>query len=74
MDNEGIRRKLAAMLSADVKDYSRLLSQDRVGTIKILNGHCEMLANFAQQCNGRKDLRFFQSDTKWFHHILIDGA
>jgi len=29
MANEGSKRKLGAILNADVKDYSRLLSQDQ---------------------------------------------
>ena len=36
MTTEGINRKLTAILSTDVKDYSRLMSQDEVGTIKTL--------------------------------------
>jgi len=34
MDQEGTTRKLAAILSADVKQYSRLRSQDERGTIR----------------------------------------
>jgi TolB-like protein/class 3 adenylate cyclase/Tfp pilus assembly protein PilF len=36
MTTEGSRRKLAAILSADVKEYSRLMSQDERGTIRTL--------------------------------------
>ena len=36
MTPEGITRKLIAILSADVKDYTRLMSQDDVGTIHTL--------------------------------------
>ena len=53
MTTEGINRKLTAILSADVKDYSRLMSQDEVGTIKTLNTHREMIGNFVQQYKGR---------------------
>ncbi len=35
MTTEGIKRKLTAILSADVKDYSRLMSQDEVGTSEL---------------------------------------
>jgi len=52
MAPEGTKQKLTAILSADVKDYSRLLSQDRVGTIKTLNAHREMFTNFVTQYDG----------------------
>ncbi len=37
MADESFKRKLTAILSADVKDYSRLMSQDEIGTIRTLN-------------------------------------
>jgi hypothetical protein len=36
MTQEGTKRKLAAILSADVMEYSRLMSQDERGTIRTL--------------------------------------
>ena len=36
MTPEGMTRHLIAILSADVKDYTRLMSQDDVGTIRTL--------------------------------------
>jgi len=53
MTTEGLKQKLTAILSADVKDYSRLLSQDRVGTINTLKSHRDLFSNFAQQYDGR---------------------
>jgi len=53
MTTDDIKRKLTAILSADVKDYTRLMSQDEVGTIKTLNTHREMTANFIKQYKGR---------------------
>jgi len=50
---EGMKRKLTAILSADVKDFSRLMSQDEVGTIKALNAHREVISSFVQQYKGR---------------------
>ncbi len=35
MTSQGVNRKLRAILSADAKEYSRLMSQDEVGTIRI---------------------------------------
>jgi adenylate cyclase len=36
MTAEKVKRKLTAILSADVKGYSRLMGADEVGTIRIL--------------------------------------
>jgi TolB-like protein/class 3 adenylate cyclase len=46
-------RKLRAILSADVKGYSRLMSQDEVGTIRTLNAHKEAMADSIKQYRGR---------------------
>ena len=53
MANEEIKRKLTAILSADVKDYSRLMGQDEVFTIKTLTAHRELISNFIKQYKGR---------------------
>ena len=37
MTAQEVKRKLAAILSADVKGYSRLMGEDEVGTVRILN-------------------------------------
>ena len=39
MAREGIKRKLAAILSADVVGYSRLMSSDEAGTLTTLKAH-----------------------------------
>jgi len=39
MDTLKARRKLTAILSADVKGYSRLMGEDQVGTFLILNAY-----------------------------------
>ena len=38
MTAERVKPKLAAILSADVKGYSRLMGEDEVGTIRTLTG------------------------------------
>jgi adenylate cyclase len=48
-----VKRKLAAILSADVKGYSRLLGEDELGTIRTLNVHKEVMGNLIQQHRGR---------------------
>jgi len=47
------KRKLAAILSADVKGYSRLLGEDERGTIRTLNAHKKVMANLIQKHRGR---------------------
>jgi adenylate cyclase len=34
-----IERRLAAIFAADVAGYSRMMSQDEVGTLRTLNAH-----------------------------------
>lgn len=53
MAAQEIKRKLAAILSADVKGYSRLMSEDEVSTPKTLSTYREVMRNLVQQFNGR---------------------
>jgi adenylate cyclase len=53
MEAHGIERKLAAILSADVKGYSRLMGEDEVATIRILTDYRQVIAAFIQQHRGR---------------------
>ena len=39
MARQGVERKLAAILSADVVGYSRLMSEDEAGTLARLKAH-----------------------------------
>jgi len=48
-----IERKLAAILSADVKGYSRLMGEDEVATIRTLTAYQEAMTTFIQQHRGR---------------------
>jgi tetratricopeptide (TPR) repeat protein len=41
MSAEKFKRKLAAILSTDVKGYSRLMGEDEEGTLRTLNAHKE---------------------------------
>jgi adenylate cyclase len=50
---EKIRRKLTAILSADVKGYSRLMGEDEKGTVRTLNVYKEIMANLVQEHRGR---------------------
>ena len=53
MVTDVIKRKLAAILSADVKDYSRLMRDDEAATIRILNTYREVMTELIQQHHGR---------------------
>jgi adenylate cyclase len=53
MTTQEVKRKLTAILSADVKGYSRLMGEDEVGTIQTLNTYKEIMANLIQQHHGR---------------------
>ena len=48
-----VERKLAAILSADVKGYSRLMGDDEVSTVRTLTAHREVMATSIQQHRGR---------------------
>jgi len=48
-----VKRKLTAILSADVKGYSRLMREDEEGTLQTLNAYKEVIFNFIQQHRGR---------------------
>jgi adenylate cyclase len=53
MTNQEVKRKLAAILSADVEGYSRLMSMDEVGTIRTLNAYKEAMTSLIRQHRGR---------------------
>ncbi len=46
---EGVERKLAAILSADVVGYSRLMAEDEVATIRTLTEYREAIAMLVGQ-------------------------
>src|SRR5512139_154150 len=53
MTTQEVNRKLTAILSADVKGYSRLMGEDEVGTIHTLNAYKEVMAGLIQHHHGR---------------------
>ena len=53
MTPDQVKRKLAAILSADVKGYSRLMGEDEEGTIHTLKGYMEVITGFIHQHQGR---------------------
>src|SRR5512136_1264306 len=53
MTIQEVKRKLTAILSADVKGYSRLMGADEEGTLSTLTAYREIMAKFIQQHHGR---------------------
>jgi adenylate cyclase len=53
MTLDQVKRKLAAILSADVQGYSRLMEEDEEGTIRTLKANIEVINGFIQQHRGR---------------------
>jgi adenylate cyclase len=53
MTSEKFKRKLTAILSADVKGYSRLMGTDEEATVRTLQGYKEVMAGFIQHHRGR---------------------
>jgi adenylate cyclase len=53
MTEERARRKLSAILSADVQGYSRLMGDDEIATIRTLKKYREVMAVRIEQYRGR---------------------
>ena len=53
MTTQEVKRKLTAILSADVKGYSRLMGEDEEVTLRTLNAYKEVMGNLIQQHRGR---------------------
>jgi TolB-like protein/class 3 adenylate cyclase len=53
MVTQEVKRKLTAILSADVKGYSRLMGEDEKGTVRTLNAYREVMAYLIQHHHGR---------------------
>ena len=53
MTIQEVKRKLAAILSADVKGYSRLMEEDEEVTLRTLNAYKEVMGSLIQQHRGR---------------------
>jgi len=50
---DDVKRRLAAIFSADVRDYSRLMRDDETATIRTLNAYREVMTTLVQQHHGR---------------------
>jgi len=53
MSTQKFKRKLSAILSADVEGYSRLMGEDEVNTIRTLTVYKEAMADLIERHQGR---------------------
>ena len=53
MAQQGFKRKLTAILSADVEGYSRLMGEDEEVTVRTLTAYREVMATLIEQYNGK---------------------
>jgi len=53
VSTDHFKRKLAAILSADVKDYSRLMGEDEIETVRTLTTYREAMFTLIQHHRGR---------------------
>jgi adenylate cyclase len=53
MADENYKRKLTAIISADVAGYSRLMGNDEVSTVSTLKSHRNLITEKVQSFNGR---------------------
>jgi adenylate cyclase len=53
MTEDRTKRKLSAILSADVKGYSRLMGEDEAATVQTLKAYREVMTSLIQQHRGR---------------------
>jgi adenylate cyclase len=53
MATEGFKRKLVAILSADVSGYSRLMEEDEAATVRTLETYKRVVSDLIQQHRGR---------------------
>jgi TolB-like protein/class 3 adenylate cyclase len=53
MADERVKRKLSAILSADVAGYSRLMGEDEVSTVRTLEAYRKVMSDLIEQFRGR---------------------
>jgi adenylate cyclase len=53
MADEGFKRKLTAVLSADAVEYSRLMAEDEASTVKTIATYREIISSLIKQHRGR---------------------
>ena len=70
MAEERVKRKLSAILSADVKEYSRLMSQDERSTIRTLTTYKEAMSMLAWKGFVLMEQGSLAEASVWFDRLL----
>ena len=52
MTEQGFKRKLTAILSADAVGYSRLMGEDEEATVRTITAYREVITNLIEKYNG----------------------
>jgi class 3 adenylate cyclase len=63
MATEDFKRKLTAILSADVKGYSRLMGEDDEATVRTITAYREVITEVVQKHKGR--------EAEWWTPLVI---
>jgi adenylate cyclase len=53
MNTQDFKHKLTAILSADVKGYSRLMGEDEVATLKTLSAYFQIMTTLIEKHQGK---------------------
>jgi len=53
MTEDSVKRKLTAILCADVEDYSRMMGENEVGTYHTLTNNLESIRSIISEHKGR---------------------
>ena len=53
MADEGFKRKLTAIFSADAVGYSRLMAEDEAATVKTMASYRKIMSSLIKQHRGR---------------------
>ena len=53
MNSKDVKRKLTAILSADVRGHSRLMGEDELATVRTITLYRNVMTDLIQQQNGR---------------------
>ena len=71
MADEGFKRKLTAILSADVEGYSRLMGDAEDATVRTLTAYHEVFFTLIQQHNGK--VLHSQGDNLLAEFVSVSG-